>query len=126
MSKAYPLIAIVDDEESVRRALRRLMRSAGLDVETFAGGAEFIQSLARRAPDCVVLDLHMPGMTGFDVQAHLMRLPRPVPVVAITGRDSEEARDRAAAGGASAYLRKPVDDQTLLGAVYASMGVEVD
>src|SRR5688500_20307688 len=68
LSKAYPLIAIVDDEEPVRRALRRLMRSAGLDVETFAGGTEVIQSLARRAPDCVVLDLPMPCMTGFDVQ----------------------------------------------------------
>ena len=84
------MIAIVDDEEPVRRALRRLIRSAGLDAEIFAGGAEFIQSLAHRAPDCVVLDLHMPGVSGFDVQCHLAQLPVRIPVVAITGRDSDE------------------------------------
>jgi FixJ family two-component response regulator len=114
LSKARPLIAVVDDEEQVRRALRRLINSAGLEVETFTGGAEFIQSLARRKPDCVVLDLHMPGVSGFDVQCQLAQLSYHIPVVAITGRDSDESRDRAAAGGAAAYLRKPVDGQTLL------------
>ncbi|HEY7117679.1 MAG TPA: response regulator [Tepidisphaeraceae bacterium] len=117
MSKTQPLIAVVDDEESVRRALRRLICSAGLDVEAFTSGDEFLGSLARRLPDCVILDLHMPQVSGFDVQARLTQQRRRLPVIVITGRDSDEVRQRALDGGAVAYLRKPVDDQTLLDAV---------
>ncbi|HSP94149.1 MAG TPA: response regulator, partial [Thermoanaerobaculia bacterium] len=71
MRRSRLLVAIVDDEESVRRAIGRLMRSAGIDVETFPSGAEFLQSLETHSPDCVVLDLHMPGLNGFEVQARL-------------------------------------------------------
>jgi FixJ family two-component response regulator len=111
------LIAIVDDEEPIRKALRRLLRSAGLDVETFQSGVEFLESLATRRPDCVVLDLHMPSMTGFEVQAQLAESGATVPVVIITGHDSDETRERALAGQPAAYLRKPVNDQVLLGAI---------
>lgn len=115
MSKARPLIAIVDDEESVRKALTRLLRSSGLDVVTFSSGVELLESLAVRRPDCVVLDLHMPVMDGFAVQS---RLAKPgVPVVIMTGHDSSETRERAMAGQPVAYLRKPVNDETLLDAI---------
>ena len=117
MNKTRPLIAIVDDEECVRKALTRLLRSAGLDVETFPSGVEFLESLPTRRPDCVVLDLHMPLMNGFEVQARLAKSSAPVPVVIITGHDSTETRDRALAGRPMAYLRKPVNDQTLLDAI---------
>jgi FixJ family two-component response regulator len=117
VTKTRPLIAVVDDEESVRIALRRLLRSAGLDVETFPSGVEFLESLPTRRPDCVVLDLHMPLMNGFEVQARLAESSAPVPVVIITGHDSTETRDRALAGRPLAYLRKPVNDQTLLDAI---------
>ena len=117
MSKTRPLIAVVDDEEPVRKALTRLLRSAGLDVETFPSGVEFLESLPTRRPDCVVLDLHMPLMNGFEVQARLAKSSAPVPVVIITGHDSTETRDRALAGQPMAYLRKPVNDQTLLDAI---------
>ena len=117
MSKTRPLIAVVDDEEPVRKALTRLLRSAGLDVETFPSGVEFLESLPTRRPDCVVLDLHMPLMNGFEVQARLAKSSAPVPVVIITGHDSTETRDRALAGRPMAYLRKPVNDQTLLDAI---------
>ena len=120
MTKPRPLVAIVDDEEPVRKALGRLLSSAGLDVETFCSGAAFLESLAHHRPDCVVLDLHMPLMNGFEVQARLAvprGLPVPVPVVIITGHDSDETRDRALATRPVAYLRKPVDDQTLLDAI---------
>ena len=109
-------MAIVDDEEPIRKALGRLLSSAGLDVQTFPSGAAFLDSLASRRPDCVVLDLHMPLMNGFEVQARLAVSPG-VPVVIITGHDSDDTRDRALAGRPVAYLRKPVDDQTLLDAI---------
>jgi FixJ family two-component response regulator len=117
MSREQPLIAIVDDEESVLRALQRLLRSAGLKVEVFAGGAEFLASLPDHQPDCVVLDIHMPGVTGFEVQARLSEAGLALPVVIITGYDTPETRHRVLAGGAVAYLRKPVDDQALLDAI---------
>ena len=117
MTKLRSLIAIVDDDESVRRALTRLLRSAGLDVESFPSGDEFLESIPTRRPDCVVLDLHMPGLSGFEVQTRLAKSSTPVPVVIITGHDSTETRARALAAQPLAYLRKPVNDQTLLDAI---------
>ena len=120
MTEARLLIAVVDDEEPVRKALMRLMRSAGLSVETFASGAEFLKSIETRLPDCVVLDLHMPHMNGFNVQAQLAHKYAALPVIIITGHDLPEARERAMHGGASAFLRKPVLDRTLLDAISAA------
>ena len=114
-------VAIVDDDEAVRRALSRLVRSLGFEAEAFASGEEFLATLATRCPDCVVLDLHMPRVSGFDVQARLAEAGRRVPVIAITGYDSPEAQDRAIKGGASAYLRKPVDGQMLMDAIHAAV-----
>jgi FixJ family two-component response regulator len=120
VTKAHPLIAVIDDEEPVRTALMRLMRSAGLTVETFGSGAEFLKSLETRLPDCVVLDLCMPHMDGFSVQAHLARKYAALPVIIVTGHDFPKARERAMAGGVSAYLGKPVHDRTLLDAISAA------
>ena len=120
MNKTGPHIAVVDDEEPVRKALMRLMRSAGLGVETFASGLEFLKSLDARLPDCVVLDLHMPHMNGFNVQAHLAQKYAALPVIIFTGHDSPNVRERAMAGGASAFLRKPAHDSILLGAISAA------
>jgi FixJ family two-component response regulator len=120
VTKACLLIAVVDDEEPVRKALMRLMRSAGLNAETFGSGAEFLKSLDTRLPDCVVLDLHMPRMDGFKVQAHLARKRAALPVIIITGHDLPRARERALEGGASAFLRKPVLDRILLDAISAA------
>ena len=117
MGKNRPLIAVVDDEEPIRKALTRLLRSAGLDVESFPSGFEFLESIPSRHPDCVVLDLHMPGLNGFEVQARLAESSAPVPVVIITGHDSTETRALALAAQPLAYLRKPVNDQTLLDAI---------
>ncbi|MGA3144491.1 MAG: response regulator [Verrucomicrobiota bacterium] len=121
MSKTRPLVAIVDDEEPIRKALTRLLRSGGLDVESFPSGSEFLESLPAHRPDCVVLDLHMPVVNGFDVQARLVEFG--VPVVIITGHDSDETRARALAGRPAAYLRKPVNDQVLLDAIELALGL---
>jgi FixJ family two-component response regulator len=117
MSQPPPLIAVVDDEESIRRALDRLLRSAGLAVETFASGAEFLRSVLDHRPACVVLDLHMPELSGLDVQLFLARDRMQVPVVMITGHETPEARARLMSRGATACLRKPVDDKLLLAAI---------
>jgi FixJ family two-component response regulator len=112
-----PLIAIVDDEQSVRRALARLMFSAGFRARSYASGADFIDSLGSHRPDCVILDLHMPGMSGFDVQVWLKTRNIELPVVIITGHDVPASDRRALEGGAAACLRKPMDDEVLLKAV---------
>src|SRR3954463_14520450 len=111
------LIVIVDDEESIRRALKRLMISAGFRAQSFASGAEFLESLHATRPACVILDLHMPAMSGFDVQQRLRDEQSVIPVVIITGHDSNEAKESALGAGAIAYLRKPVNDEALLHAI---------
>lgn len=122
MNEATALIAVVDDEEAVCKALRRLMRSMGFTVETFLSGEDFLRSLEDRAPDCVVLDVHMPGVNGFDVQRNLAVAGARLPVIAITGHDTDEARERILKEGALAYLRKPIDERILLDAVLSALG----
>jgi FixJ family two-component response regulator len=107
-------VAIVDDEPAVRRALERLMRVAGYEVRSFASGGDFLAGTQADPPDCVVLDVHMPGMGGFDVQETLRDRGSAVPVVVITGYDCAEARDEAMACGAYACLCKPVDGPALI------------
>ena len=107
----------MDDEEPILKALSRLLRSADLDVETFQSGAKFFESLSTRRPDCVVLDLHMPQMSGVEIQALLAASGATLPVVIITGHDSNDARTGAMAAHPVAYLRKPVNDQVLLDAI---------
>jgi FixJ family two-component response regulator len=117
MQKKATLLAVVDDDEDVRVALARLVSSAGFAVEAYASGAMFVQSLADHEPECVVLDLHMPGMSGFDVQGAMSLAHACVPVVVITGHHTPESCERALRLGAKAYLRKPVDDEALLSAI---------
>ena len=121
MNTARPLIAIVDDEKSVCKALQRLLRSAGIDAVAFSSGEEFLEWLRTHSADCVVLDLHMPRVTGFDVLARMAASGVNVPVIIVTGHDSPEAYDRAMAAGATTYLRKPVNDEALLDAVHAAV-----
>jgi len=117
MPHAALLVAVVDDEPDVRRALERLLASVGMDVEAYGSGAAFLDSLRDHVPDCVVLDLHMPELSGYDVQEQLVGRHLAVPVVVITGHDTPVARSRALGGGARAYLCKPVDDRALLAAI---------
>ena len=117
MNKTRFLVAVVDDEEPVRIALRRLLRSADFEVETFPSGAEFLDSLKSHQPDCLVLDLHMPRINGFAVLTRLAEGEIRLPVIVITGHDSSETRTRTLTDGVSAYLRKPVDDEVLLKAI---------
>ena len=123
MTKDVPLLAVVDDDADVRVALTRLVSSAGFEVETFASGADFLRSVRDHEPDCVVLDLHMPEMSGFDVQGALATGHPAVPVVVMTGHDAPETRSRAIQLGAKVYLCKPINDEALLAAIDDAIGV---
>lgn len=115
------MVAVVDDEDSVRIALERVLRACGMQVVTFPGGSEFLTALETLRPQCVVLDLHMPKLSGFEVLEILMGAPSRPPVVVVTGHDSPEARSRALAWGAAAYLTKPIDDSLLLDEIAAAV-----
>jgi len=117
VSKASPFIVVVDDEVSICRALKRLIMSVGFEVNTFGSGVDFLESLSLRCPDALVLDLHMPGISGYDVQARLTQAGHKLPVIVITGHDTPQSRERALDAGASVYLRKPVDEKELLDAI---------
>jgi len=121
MAASTVRIAIVDDEESVRRALGRLLCAAGFAVETHASGADFLRTVEQQRPQCVVLDLRMPHVSGLDVLRALKQADAQVPAVIITGDDLPETRAQALALGARAYLRKPVDDALLIDAIHSAL-----
>jgi FixJ family two-component response regulator len=117
MSNAKPLIAIVDDDESVCRALKRLVRSLGMNAETFASGQQFldlIEAMPSFHPDCLVVDVQMPGLNGLEVQERLATNGNPLPVIFITAHDEAIPRERALAAGAVAFVRKPFQDELLI------------
>lgn len=114
----------MEDESSVCRALARLLRSAGLGAETYASGEEFLQAMPDRAPDCLLLDLQLPGLNGLAVQARLRQSGFKTPVVFITASGGEDARAQALQSGARAWLRKPVDDRALLDSIRLALSEE--
>jgi len=117
-----PVVFIVDDDRSVRRALARTIRWAGYDVETFASGAEFLASGRLEARGCLVLDLCMPGMSGLELQARLAEMGCTMSVILMSGYEDELQRDQAQQAGAIAFLRKPFSDTELMAVVQAALG----
>jgi FixJ family two-component response regulator len=120
MPKAAPAVAILDDEPDMRRALRRLLACHGFQAVEFERAEDLLTSLDTRTPDCLLLDLHMPGMNAFDVLAHLRTRAIPVPTVVITAHDEPGSAERVMELGAAACLKKPVDKETLLAAIEAA------
>lgn len=114
-------VAVVDDDASVRRALCRLLRVAGYAAAGFASGEEFLDALAARAPDCVLLDIHMPGLSGLDVQKKLLDSGARLPVVFITASEGATLGQAAPGTDAPRLLRKPVAAEVLLDAVGAAI-----
>jgi FixJ family two-component response regulator len=123
MMKSHCHVAVVDDDQSVRKALQRLLRASGLDAETFASAQDFLASFPQGTalPDCLVLDLQMPGTSGLDLQRQIARSSLRLPIVVITGHDAPGMEVRCLAAGASAYLRKPLEAGTLLAAIKAAI-----
>ena len=110
-------VLIVDDDASVRRALGRLIRAAGYDVEVFAGAADYLARDPPARPACLVLDIRLPGMTGIELQRALEGTALALPIVFITGHGDDAVRDQTLAAGAVDVLYKPVDDHVLLAAI---------
>lgn len=104
-----PVIAVVDDDPSVRRALQRLVQAAGYTAETFASAREFLDWLPRGRAACLVLDVHMDEMSGFELQERLA-----VPVIFITGHDDAATSARIEKSRVAGHLKKPFDEQAVL------------
>jgi FixJ family two-component response regulator len=114
---APPVVLVVDDDKSVRRSLHRLIGAGGFEVETFASAAEVISSPSLGRPGCLLIDVHLGRMSGFELRDRLAGAGVRMPVIFMTAFDDEPTRARAEAAGAVAYLRKPFDDQALLDAI---------
>lgn len=111
------MIAVIDDDALVRKALVRLLQGSGFAACGFASGQEFLESWLRNPPDCLILDLQMPAMSGVEVLRTLIRAGARLPTIIITAHDEPAAREECLRQGVVAYLRKPVDDRVLLGAL---------
>jgi FixJ family two-component response regulator len=117
VSKQSFTVYVVDDDESIRRALARLLRSMGYHAVTFGSAEEFIEAIPHRGEGCLVLDVRLPGMTGLDLQEKLASAGFNYPVIFMTAHDVPQWQERAKKAGALAYLRKPFDEHSLLGAI---------
>ena len=117
MSQENPTIAVLDDEEQMRKALHRLLAAHGFGVVSFDTGAALLAGLPTCPCDCLVLDLHMPDVNGFDVLRSFKEQNVSLPVVVITGHDMPGNVDRVLELGVAAYLLKPVDEETLIFAI---------
>lgn len=111
------IIYVVDDDDSVRRAMKRLFRSEGKDVRVFESARQFLDSKFTDRNACLVTDVKMRGLSGLELQQKLIDRGSELPVILITGFDTEETRAQARKLGVAAYFRKPVDDQALLDAI---------
>ena len=114
---AQPIVYVVDDDASVRQALARLFRSVQMAVEAFASAQEFLAKGRPDIPSCLVLDVRLPGLSGFDFQAELMKADIRIPIIFITGHGDIPMTVRAMKAGAVDFLAKPFRDQDLLDAV---------
>lgn len=113
-----PPVSVVDDDASLLRAVGRLLRAAGFTVDTFASAEEFLEGPHPVPPRCLVLDVRLSGMSGFDLYEQLRAAGAPPPVIFITAHDDSATRERARRMGAVQYLRKPFEDASLIDAIH--------
>jgi FixJ family two-component response regulator len=115
------LVAVVDDDISVRESLESLIRSVGMEVRVFASAEEFLNSADPRKADCLILDVRLPGLSGFDLQRRLVARKFEVPVIFMTAHGYDErARSEASSDWTVAYLTKPFSEDELLDAVHTA------
>ena len=117
-TRDMPMIYIVDDEESVRKGLSRLLRSAGMPCRDFASAEQFLAELDPQQKSCVLLDITMPRLTGLQLQDELKKRKISLPIIAVLANDDADTSNQARQLGARFFLRKPVDDQALLDAIH--------
>jgi FixJ family two-component response regulator len=117
MSSERPLVRVVDDDESVRRSVGELLRSVGFTVASYGSAQDFLAADRPETPGCLVLDVHLPGLTGLDLQQELTGTERSLPIVFLTGQGDIPMSVRAIKSGAVEFLTKPFDTRLLLEAV---------
>jgi FixJ family two-component response regulator len=115
------VVMIVDDDNSIRKSVRRLMKAFGVAVETFASAEEFLGSDRLDKTSCLILDVHMPGMNGLELQKRLVASGSAIPIIFITAFSNDDARAQAMKAGAVGYLAKPFDDEELLNCIHAAL-----
>ena len=115
------MVFVIDDDESIREALKSLIRSVGLNVETFASAHDFLQSRRPDVPACLILDVRMPGLSGLDLQRDLTEANIHIPIIFITGHGDIPMSVRAMKAGAVEFLTKPFRDQDLLDAIQQAL-----
>jgi FixJ family two-component response regulator len=116
------LVSIVDDDESVREGIRRLLRSVGFAVNTFASAEEYLSSNQAGSADCLLLDIRMPGKSGIELQRQLAANHSEIPVIFITAHEEETPRAQALEGNAATVLIKPFSEEALLNAINNVLG----
>jgi FixJ family two-component response regulator len=124
---SYPekvVISLVDDDESVRSALKRLIKSVGLKVNEFASAEDFLNFATPSEAACLVLDLRLPGMSGLELQAKLLAANCHIPIVFISAHGDAQARAQALAAGAIDFLQKPFSEQALFGAINSALFIQ--
>ena len=124
MSGENALVFVVDDDQSIREALESLLQSVGLGVRTFASAQDFLSSERPDVPSCLVLDVHLPGLSGLDLQQELATANIEIPIIFITGGGDIPTSVRAIKAGALEFLTKPFDKESLLDAI--RQGLERD
>ena len=120
------MVAVVEDDESYRGALQRLLKSAGLSVLAFASAEDFLNSGQQREAGCLIADIRMPGMSGLDLQAKLNADHCPIPIIFITAHGDEQMRLQAMRGGAVKFLGKPFDCAILLESLRVALGMKAN
>jgi len=124
MTEAAPIVLVVDDDASVRRAIKRLVGSIGLQVEVFGSAHEFLSSKRPEAPSCLVLDIRLPGISGLDFQRTLADANIHIPIIFITAHGDIPMTVRAMKAGAVEFLAKPFRDQDLLDAIHVALELD--
>ena len=122
MGQASPWIAVVDDDPSVLKALRRLLRTRAFQVRTYGSARAFLATLPDERPACLVLDLQMPEMNGLELHQHLTLAGIDIPTIIITAHDDGELRRRCESAGTAAYLLKPLHDVPFFAAIAKALG----
>jgi FixJ family two-component response regulator len=122
MAQASPWIAIVDDDPSVLKGLARLLRARAFEVKTYTSARDFLVAVPEGLPECLIVDLQMPEMTGLELHRHLTRSGVQIPTIVITAHNKAGARERCESAGAAAFLSKPLQDTSLLAAIDDARG----
>ena len=123
MPKTKPQISVVDDDESMREAIRGLMRSLGYKAQAFRSAEEFLTSRQVLHTCCLIADVQMPGMTGLELHRHLVALGKTIPTILITAYPDDSVRERALGDGVVGYLSKPFDENDLLACIRSSLDI---